>query len=302
MRGQYRFWQAAEHVAGKISDRLYLAIRYYRRFGRWPALKHPSAFSEHMLAFKLSSRGDARLPVMSDKAAVKDWVAERLGPEHVIPTLWVGETLPPRTERNWPTPYVIKSTHGSAQMIFVRDEIDKRWDDIETECAEWLLVEDGYGRRDREWHYADIKPRLIIEPFIGNMNESPPDFKFFTFAGIVGMIQLDVSRFSGHRRFVFDRSWTPMNYHFEFLPGPEVPPRPANLDRMLELAETLAQGFDFVRVDFYDVPEGILFGEATFFPSGGNGRFIPPEADFNLGKVWTDLAARGGAAAAAAID
>lgn len=291
MKRQSRWWTAAERLAGKVSDRLYLSIRYYRRFGRWPALKPPAAFSEHLLAFKLASRGDARLPVMSDKVAVKAWVAERLGERYVIPTLWSGATLPPREDRIWPMPYVMKSAHGSAQTIFVRDEADQRWDEIEARCAGWLDVDEGYGRQDREWHYAAIRPQIIVEPLIGEDGVPPPDFKFFTFAGQVGMIEVDICRFSTHRRYLFDRNWEPMPFHFKVLPGPDPLPRPANLDRMIELAERAAAGLDFVRVDFYDTRGGIFFGEATFFPAGGNGRFIPPEADFVVGKIWTDLMA-----------
>lgn len=293
MDRQTLVWKVAERLAGKISDRLYLSVRYYRRFGRWPALTPPSTFNEHLLAYKLTSRGDDRLPVMSDKAAVKDWVAERLGRRYVIPTIWVGDTLPPREHRTWPKPYVMKSTHGSAQTIFVRDEVDERWDEIETRCAKWLDVSRVYGRRDREWHYAAIKPQIIVEPMIGENGVPPADVKFFTFAGRVGMIQVDLARFSGHRRHVYDRTWTPMPFHFEYLPGPDPLPRPANLERMIELAETVAAGFEFVRVDFYDTSGGIFFGEATFFPAAGNGPFIPPEADFVMGGIWTELAAAG---------
>ena len=51
-------------------------------------------------------------------------------------------------------------------------------------------------------------------------------------------------------------------------------PRPENLERMIEIAEKIAQGFPQVRVDLYNVRGKIYFGEMTFFAfSGMNNHF-----------------------------
>ena len=48
-----------------------------------------------------------------------------------------------------------------------------------------------------------------------------------------------------------------------------IPSKPTNFQLMLEYAEILAEDFEFVRVDLYDVNDRIYFGELTFSPNGG---------------------------------
>ncbi|HBL8822676.1 TPA: hypothetical protein LTW40_003387, partial [Enterobacter hormaechei] len=51
-----------------------------------------------------------------------------------------------------------------------------------------------------------------------------------------------------------------------------------------DLAELLAKPFPFVRVDFYLVDSKIFFGELTFHPTSGFGRFYPSYYDFKYGS------------------
>ena len=60
---------------------------------------------------------------------------------------------------------------------------------------------------------------------------------------------------------------------------------------MVAAAEKLGAGFDFVRVDFYEVGGRPLFGEMTFYPGSGLDKFAPVTLDTELGKLW--LAAGG---------
>ena len=53
-------------------------------------------------------------------------------------------------------------------------------------------------------------------------------------------------------------------------------------------AEKLATGLPFVRVDFYSVNGRIYFGELTFFPDSGFGKFVVPNQDEEMGK-WLHL-------------
>ena len=59
-----------------------------------------------------------------------------------------------------------------------------------------------------------------------------------------------------------------------------------NLGQMINLAEKIGAQFDFVRVDLYSPPQGILFGEVTFYPYAGLEPIIPKEWDNKLGEPW----------------
>ena len=55
---------------------------------------------------------------------------------------------------------------------------------------------------------------------------------------------------------------------------------------MKELVKKLSQGFEYVRVDLYNVDGKIYFGEMTFCPESGFGDISPVEWDYKLGSYW----------------
>lgn len=85
-----------------------------------------------------------------------------------------------------------------------------------------------------------------------------------------------------HRWIVFDRNWirlTPGSHDHQLN-------RPKSLSRMIDAAETLARGFDFVRVDMYEHDGRPLFSEMTFYPGSGLDRFSPRSLDEAMGAHW----------------
>ncbi len=81
-----------------------------------------------------------------------------------------------------PDRFVVKCTHGSSSNLIVRDK-DK------LDRAEAMLKLNGWMRRNwfwlsREWPYKDVKPRILIEEFIGGADGKVPyDYKFLCFDG-----------------------------------------------------------------------------------------------------------------------
>ena len=71
----------------------------------------------------------------------------------------------------------------------------------------------------------------------------------------------------------------------DLLPIPDAPIRiPDTISKMLSMAEKLSADIPFLRVDFYDVDGRIFFGELTFYPASGMGKFVPEEYDTVLGR------------------
>lgn len=270
----------------RYSAPAYLGLKYRRRFGRWPSFRRPRAFTEQMLLYKLSTRGDERLPRLADKVLAKDYVARLVGDKYVIPTLWHGTKFPPLDERTWPTPFVIKSTHGSMQYLFVRKGEKPDWSKIETITGGWLSRPYELGRKEFEWHYEHITPQLLVEPMLGDGRTLPPDFKLAVFSGRAKLIQVDEGRDQHLSRWLMDRDWMPLPFNIKYPRGPVEPERPTNLAEMIWVAETLARGFEFVRVDLYNIEGRIYFGEMTFFPGAGRTLFDPPEGDYAMGEFW----------------
>ena len=61
---------------------------------------------------------------------------------------------------------------------------------------------------------------------------------------------------------------------------------PENFEEMIYVAETLAKGIEFIRVDLYSTAGRIYFGELTNYPEAGTGRFTPRSYDYNFGEKW----------------
>jgi hypothetical protein len=265
--------QSRLSVAAK---RLRIGLTYWWRHGRWPSLDRPRLFTELVQVRKLSDR-DPRMPLLADKVAVKAFVAARLGAEWITPTLWQGSVLP--RVAPWPAPFVVKARHGCRQNAFVRGESDD-WDAVRRRARGWSARH--YGRWLDEWSYRNIPRGLLVEPMIGGAHVPPVDYKFFVFGGAVAYVQVHVGRGSRHRWIVLDPQWRRVSAATR---DPD-PARPASLDRMIAAAETLAQGFDFVRCDFYEDDGKPLFGELTFYPGSGLDPFDPPALDRQMGARW----------------
>jgi hypothetical protein len=272
-------------IPQKIKAAFYSSMGYKAKFGHFPNLLTPSTFSEKIQKSKVFVR-DARMPIRQDKVLVKEIVAKKLGAEYVIPTLWHGAQLPPREQRNWPMPFVIKANHGCGWNIFVRNEAECNWDEIEKKCTDWMSQ--AYGRTYGEWLYGEIKPQLLVEPFMSEVSNLPTDYKLWVFSGKVELIQVIVGRGTAHiGQAFYDKNWVKQPYSGTAIPRTEedaLPP--ASLAKMMAAAEALAEDFAFVRMDFYEVNQQPLFGEMTFYPASGFSPFDPIEYEKQVGALW----------------
>lgn len=255
-----------------------ILLTYLWRHRRLPRLDAPALFTELVQHRKLFN-GDPRLPLLSDNITVKPWVADRLGADWLIPTLWEGPELP--EESAWPTPFFVKSSHGCNQRAFIRSG-EEDWQEVRHRARQW--TSGTYGRLLDEWAYRDLTPGLLVEPFVGQTNALPIDYKFYVFAGRVEFIQVHLDRENAHRWIQLDRNW----HRVSAQTADARPVRPPKLDQMIAAAETLGQDFDFVRVDLYAVGDRLLFGEMTFYPGSGLDPFAPASLDAEIGSCWLD--------------
>lgn len=267
-------------------------FQYLLAHGRLPDLREPKTFNEHVLRMKLTWDDPRHVP-FADKLAVKDIVAERLGPEWVTPTLWSGTSFP--QDPDFPFPYVVKANHGSGQVAFVRSPDDEVG--LAERVSGWL--EKRLARKWAEGWYAHIEPKLLVEPMLGDGVEAPLDYKFYGFDGTVVCVQVDTGRFGEHKRSFYDPSWGKLRIEFGYPIDPADIPAPESLSEMVSAASELSRGFDFARVDFYELESGPRFGEVTFAPASGLTRYEPRSADEWLGTFWPERPAGRSAATAA---
>ena len=268
-----------------LPDHLAVQLAYFRATGRIANLKHPRLFSEKVNWRKLYQH-DPRFVTFADKIAVKDKIAQLIGNQYIIPTLWVGEKPEDIPFDTLTPPYVIKTNHGNGNAFFIRRKEDVDRSAIATSLTKQLAY--THGMWEREWGYLGIPHKILVERMLVVSDKVvPEDYKFFVYHGHVHFVQVNYNRFCGHLHLLYcDRHWNklPMNWGGGGAAWPV--PKPDHCDEMIALAEKIGADFDFVRVDLYQVPEGIYFGETTFYPHAGYGRIRPDEWDLKFGEPW----------------
>ena len=272
-----------------IPKRLYLHLFYLRQFGKPAHLRRPVTLNEKLHWKKLQSC-PAFHTTTTDKYAVRDWVARRIGADHLVPLLAVLERADDLDLPAYPTPFIIKTTHGSGQNLIVRAERPMTEAALKARFRRWMRQNMYY--LSKEPQYKDIKPRLVVEQLIVDRDGNVPmDFKFHCFHGRVEVIQVDIDRFIDHRRNFYDVDWRLLPFtwsHWKqgkcLWPNGRPIERPAELEEMIDIAQTLAREFDYVRVDLLFCNGKVYFSELTLHPGGGWERFDPPDYDRFFGN------------------
>ena len=276
-----------------LSDEAYIKLMFRLYMGHKLNLKSPTTFSEKIQWLKLYNRRP-EYTMMVDKYAVKDYVAKTIGEEYIIPTIGVWDRPEDIEWDSLPDQFVLKTTHGGGNTGVVICK-DKSTFDIQNavEKLKKSLKEDLYIAL-REWPYKDVPKRIIAEKYISPAPNvvDIPDYKWYCFNGEPKFCQVILDRNSNETIDFFDTDWQ----HQEFsgmnpMAGPGwshaavLPERPANLETQILIARELSKDLPYSRIDLYETGEGIYFGEITFYPGSGLGRFRPDEYNELLGEM-----------------
>jgi hypothetical protein len=278
-----KLWRRIRSVAALLPPVGFQWLRHLLWHGTTLPVSRPRTLTHHLF-LKMARDRNPLLTVTSDKLAVRGYVTERLGPGFLPELYGVVDSPEALLDLELPPRYVVKATHGSGMTAVVpRDSVAERTS-VASRARKWLASQ--YWRKNGEWGYRHIQPRLIVEEFLdGGGGSVPPDWKWLCFGGRAALVQVDFDRFTGHTRNFYDPDGRPVVLRMYYPQGPEIPV-PACFPRMRTVAEQLAAGFDFVRVDLYALGDRIVVGELTHYPTGGNKSFEPPEWDARLGALW----------------
>lgn len=272
-------------VLGIVPDSIYLWLKYYKNFHRFPNLRQPKLFTEKLQWLKLHDH-NPEYTTMVDKYEAKKWVAARIGEEYIIKTLGVWDRAEDIDWESLPDKFVLKATHDSGRVVICTDK--SRLDKQKTiEEMNESLKRDFYTVT-REWPYKNVPKRIIAEEYLVDESGSElKDYKFFTFDGNVKFLKVDFGRFTNHRANYYNLDWNILDLEEVNYPNDKFQkiPMPPNFEKMVEIVNHLANGMKFLRVDLFNVNGKVYFGELTFFPDSGMGRFNPIEWDERLGKL-----------------
>lgn len=237
------------------------------------------------------------LTLTADKYRVTDYLKEQGFGDILKKIYFVTDNPSEIPFDDLPDRFVIKANHTSGDLIVIDRGMDLvtktrlTREDIIAKCGHY--PRHRYWNEINEWSYQGIKPVIIVEEFLADENGLPPvDYKFLCFGGKVKIIEVVEDRFEDYSDNFYDNKWNILHFTWSDWPGKKGLPsrkpvkRPSNLDELVRVAETLAEPFDFVRVDLYSVAGKIYFGEFTHYPSAGIGEFDPESYDTILGNYW----------------
>ena len=269
-----------------FSDKKYVEAIYLLVFGEKLNLKNPKTFNEKLQWLKLYDH-NPEYTKMVDKYEAKKYVESIIGKEYTIPTLGVYDRFSDIDFNRLPDKFVLKCTHDSGGIVICRNkELFNR--EEAKEKLEKALNRNFYYV-GREWPYKNVKPRIIAEQYMEDDADGDlKDYKFFCFNGKVKFFKVDFNREQFHRANYYDCNGNILSFG-EVICPPDFNKNivmPSNLNKMIKLAEKVSADKCFVRVDFYSLSDkDIKFGEITFYPASGFGKFIPNEEDKKIGEM-----------------
>lgn len=262
-----------------LPDKTFIKLQYKSKTGIALNLNDPKTFNEKIQWLKINYRNPL-YPICADKFAVRNFVKERIGSNVLNDLYCVYKSTKEIDYNELPKSFVLKVTHGSGQNIIVQDkstidetQINKKLD---------IFMKFNHYYSGREWAYKNIPPRIVCEKYLDDNGKPPKDYKIFCFGGEPKIIQVDTDRFDEHKRSFYDIDWNKLNVVYKYKDAGTID-KPHTLNTMLEYAGKLSSEFPFVRVDFYEISDRVIFGEMTFYPENATVLFSPDEYNVMLG-------------------
>lgn len=268
----------------------HLQVMHRVHSGKWINFSNPKTFTEKLQWLKIN-RINPLYEILVDKIAVKEYVSSQIGQQHVIPTIRIFKSLDEITIDALPDKFVLKTNHaGGGGGVFVcRDKT--HFDINRAKDVLAKVLKSNWYQYGREYPYRKLTPQVFCEQLLeSDSNGDIPDFKFYCFNGKPEYCQVIQNRSTSETIDFYDMDW--QRQEFWGLNGLNATTKksdcdmacPENFVLMKELASILSKDIPFVRVDLYNVNGKIYFGELTFFPASGFGRFTPDRYNLIIGN------------------
>lgn len=260
-------------VLRRFSPKTLFSLQYYKVYGKFLNYRDPKSFYEKIgyLQYNTDTTQWSRL---ADKIEVRNFIEEKGLGRMLTTLLGVYRNSAEIDYDKLPVSFVLKTNHGSATNIFVKDKnmIDK--DVVGKQLDDWLKID--FGVNGAQPHYSKIKPQILAEGLLlddetTKVGKMLYDYKFYCINGIPRFVQVMKDREPNTHNMkvmVYDMNWKAHPEYVSALHDKtaiDVNP-PVAYEEMKEAAAILSEGFPFVRVDFYQINGKPVFGEMTFTP------------------------------------
>lgn len=268
-----------------MPDREYLQRRFQAEFGKSLNLDSPQTFNEKLQWLKLYNR-KPEYTVMVDKYKVREYIAQMIGEEYLIPLLGVWDDPDEIDFDALPNQFVLKCNHNSGTgMCICKDKSKLNIEKVKKELRKGL--KEDYYLKFREWPYKDVPRKIIAEKYMEDASGELRDYKFYCFNGVMKFVMINSDRNTDKptRADYFDRDFNWLDFTWGYSHAEVHPQKPEQFEKMVAIAERLSKGLPHIRVDLYDCNGKIYFGELTFFDGSGFDKIEPLEWDYKIGEM-----------------
>ena len=236
---------------------------------------------------------DPKFIIISDKLAVKKWIADAKINLKTASVLWKGTDALQIPKDILQNNVVLKANHGWEMNMFIRDGSYDLQKLVQKSNA---FLASPHGYQTGQWGYFHIPRCLFIEELLGDQGKDLIELKYYTFGQNIERLIVIYDRFCEIAADV----WMPDNrgrLHLtdeksaisEKNPGLPLPPTGSQAE---EIAREIGSFFDHMRVDLYTDGQEIWLSELTVYNLGGHmaGHGLDPKSPLNtswdLKKSW----------------
>jgi glycosyltransferase involved in cell wall biosynthesis len=237
-------------------------------------IKNPMTIQEkiaHQMIFGITKL----MTKCADKLGVREYAKSVLGKDICVQVLKVYGSPSEIKFSELPDKFVLKCNHGYHFNIVVRDKNEITEAEAKKNLEEWLKIDfsDCHG----QLQYKNISRKCFAEEYIGGLDDTV-DYKFCCFNGVPKFCQVIAGRDTENQHLNFyDMDFKRVNISQTngLRARPDIiDEKPGSFELMKEYAKKLAEPFDYVRVDFYDLDGRPYLGELTFSPAATTQKYV----------------------------
>lgn len=269
-----------------IDKKRMIQARFYNEMGYYANIDAPQTLNEKIQWLKLYY-DDPLMTIGCDKYKVKEYIAKTIGEEYVVKLLGAYDDADEIDFDKLPEKFALKVNDNTGYNIVVNNKAKLNIPVTRCRLNNWVHPWKNCYYASFYLAYKNVVPKIIAEEYLDIPNNSK-EYKIFCFNGKADFALIELDYFGKNpKRAFYDRNFVETEFKIGKMPKASLSEKPANFDKMIELADKLCKPFPFVRVDFYDIAGKIYFGELTFYSGGGFSYIYPREWDKKLGDKLT---------------
>ena len=143
-----------------MSEKQYLKFRYLVQMQHFLDLNNPKTMNEKLQWLKLYDR-KPEYTQMVDKVLAKDYVANKIGKQYIVPTLGVWNHFDEIDFDTLPNQFVLKTNHsgGSTGVVICKDKLHFDRKDARRKLEQSLKTD--VSKTHVEWPYRNIDSKIL---------------------------------------------------------------------------------------------------------------------------------------------